>query len=451
MSDEELAFTSNTNYSTPPYTKTSITDPAQGKEETVNMVSPDFFEEPEDEDQTKDFETIGNDYPSSSATSVHATTPNISEDSEDSAPADKIPQQQAPEVPDQVTVKQVPETNGPEDTAPDEQVPEYQVVEDQKGLEDRQSRLLKDEDFPDEHCAVFPNKTEDVFKNKEQPADEVMHDVKKHAKETIKDQKQSEEKVKAPKSPEIPTLSSINSSRKKIGPKNISDRFSSSKLNYALEFKCKLCQKKFRTPRDLKKHKHTAPEHERFRSRTKNREKDIPPECVTLNRNRFLQRNALVLPSALVHHTQGHLKEQRSGCAGCGHTTNNIESLPRHLRSHTEGKPFACAECGKRWISTSILRVHIRTIHLKEKRYSCKVRNYKTYQKTRMEEHATTHTGETKKPNECGKCSQVFGNKVQLSNHMVTDHKYKCCCSLSCLSGSCGGKPCQPRTRRGRD
>ena len=236
------------------------------------------------------------------------------------------------------------ETNGPEDAAPDEQVPEYKVVEDQKGLEDRQSRFLKNEDSPEE-----------------QPAFEVMHNVRKHAKEAIKDQKQSEEKVKAPKSPEIPTLSSINSSHKKIGPKNISDRFSSSKLNHALELKCKLCQKKFRTPRDLKKHIKT--EHNK-RS----------PQHETSNSSFHIVKPS----SASQMHTK-QIKEQRSGCVGCGHKTNNIESLPRHLRSHTEEKPFVCAECGKRWISKSILRVHIRTIHLKEKRYSCEARYYKTY------------------------------------------------------------------------
>ena len=52
----------------------------------------------------------------------------------------------------------------------------------------------------------------------------------------------------APKSPEIPTPSSINSSHKKVGPKNISDRFSSSKPNYDLKLKCKLCQKKVSNP-----------------------------------------------------------------------------------------------------------------------------------------------------------------------------------------------------------
>ena len=148
---------------------------------------------------------------------------------------------------------------------------------------------------------------------------------------------------------------------------------------------------------------------------------------MTLDRNKFLQRNAPVLPSPLVHHTQGHLKEQRSGCAGCGHKTNNIESLPRHLRSHTEGKPFACAECGKRWISKSSLRVHIITIHLKEKRYSCKVRNYKTYRRTRTKEHTATHTGEAKKPNECGKSSHAFDTKAQLNNHTATVHICKNC------------------------
>ena len=71
--------------------------------------------------------------------------------------------------------------NTPEDTAPDEPVPEYQIEKGQKGLEDRRPRCLTDEEFSDKHCAIFPDKT-----------DEVLH----NAKETIQNPKQSGEKVK---------------------------------------------------------------------------------------------------------------------------------------------------------------------------------------------------------------------------------------------------------------
>eukprot|EP00092_Neocalanus_flemingeri_P018110 GFUD01019600.1.p1 GENE.GFUD01019600.1~~GFUD01019600.1.p1 ORF type:complete len:1223 (-),score=333.86 GFUD01019600.1:265-3882(-) len=47
ISDDELAFTFNQNYFTPPYTKTLITNEIQGEEESMTVVSPDFFDEPE--------------------------------------------------------------------------------------------------------------------------------------------------------------------------------------------------------------------------------------------------------------------------------------------------------------------------------------------------------------------------------------------------------------------
>ena len=201
------------------------------------------------------------------------------------------------------------ETNGPEDAAPDEQVPEYKVVEDQKGLEDRQSRFLKNEDSPEE-----------------QPAVEVMHNVKKHAKETIKDQKQSEEKVKASKSPEIPTLSSINSSHKKIGPIRISDRFSSSKLNHALELRCKLCQKKFRTPRDLKKHFTTEHTKAQFDNHT---------ETVHICKNYGI----------------------------CGKSLKNRRHKKEHVEGVGEVKKHFCETCSKGLGRKKHLLNHITTVH----------------------------------------------------------------------------------------
>ena len=44
-----------------------------------------------------------------------------------------------------------------------------------------------------------------------------------------------------------------------------------------------------------------------------------------------------------------------------------------------------------------------------------------------MKEHTATHTGEAKKPNECGKSSHAFDTKAQLNNHTATVHICKNC------------------------
>jgi len=121
-----------------------------------------------------------------------------------------------------------------------------------------------------------------------------------------------------------------------------------------------------------------------------------------------------------------HLKEKRFSCKECEYKTNNQNALTNHHRAHTGEKPFGCPECGIMTSTKSGLSLHIKTVHLKELRFSCDLCDYKTNQKTSMEWHKAKHMG-TMKANECGKCGVVFGDKIQYNNHMVTVHKFKSC------------------------
>ena len=114
------------------------------------------------------------------------------EDSQDSASADR-----APEIPKQVLKEQITAYQVSE--APDEQVSQKLVTANQ-ALEDQvsESTHLEHqvmEDDPDEHCTVPPSKAGNAIKNKEQHTDDIMHGVEKHPEEPIKHQKQSKEEV----------------------------------------------------------------------------------------------------------------------------------------------------------------------------------------------------------------------------------------------------------------
>ena len=121
-----------------------------------------------------------------------------------------------------------------------------------------------------------------------------------------------------------------------------------------------------------------------------------------------------------------HLKEKRFSCTECEYKTNNQNALAKHHRAHAGEKPFGCPECGIMMTTKSGLSMHIRTIHLKELRFSCELCDYKTNLKGSMEWHEAKHMG-TMKANECGKCGVVFGDKIKYNNHMVTVHKFKSC------------------------
>ena len=119
-----------------------------------------------------------------------------------------------------------------------------------------------------------------------------------------------------------------------------------------------------------------------------------------------------------IHIRSIHLKEKRFKCNDCEFKTNIKESLTKHMRSHTNEKPFECNTCGKMFSSQSSLSFHKRSIHLKEKRYSCSICDYKSNQKSRMDEHEGTHS--IVKFLVCKKCENQFENRKQLRNHLIS-------------------------------
>ena len=131
------------------------------------------------------------------------------------------------------------------------------------------------------------------------------------------------------------------------------------------------------------------------------KEADLP-KSMTLDRNKFLQRNAPILPSA-----------HNSGCAVCGYKATMKESLAKHQRPHTEKEPFACADCGRRWIPKTSWRVHIRTSHTET------IRIYANKENCGCSLINRRHT----KKHICETCTESLGKEKHLLNHITTIHK----------------------------
>ena len=99
-------------------------------------------------------------------------------------------------------------------------------------------------------------------------------------------------------------------------------------------------------------------------------------KCEFCDHEEYLNKSSLTM-----HIRTVHMKELRYSCDECEYKTNNKHSLAKHQIAHTGEKPFGCSDCEKSFTSKSNLALHIKTVHLKELRFSCEVCNYKTNNK----------------------------------------------------------------------
>jgi KRAB domain-containing zinc finger protein len=102
-------------------------------------------------------------------------------------------------------------------------------------------------------------------------------------------------------------------------------------------FSCAVCEKRFGTQQQLRKHE-----------RTHSGEK--PFSCVICNR-------AFSLASTLVTHTG----EKPFQCVICNRSFSVLSALVTHKRTHTGEKPFQCAICNQAFSQSTHLTRHTRT------------------------------------------------------------------------------------------
>ncbi|GBM85213.1 Histone-lysine N-methyltransferase PRDM9 [Araneus ventricosus] len=118
-------------------------------------------------------------------------------------------------------------------------------------------------------------------------------------------------------------------------------------------------------------------------------------------------------------HIQSHRtgKEKRFLCKVCGKAFGQKTHLNAHHRTHTGEKHFACHMCDKRFTQQGDLTRHIRT-HTGEKPFECHICSKGFGQKKLLVLHLRTHTGE--KPFACHICRMGFARKHHLECHLRT-------------------------------
>ncbi len=88
------------------------------------------------------------------------------------------------------------------------------------------------------------------------------------------------------------------------------------------------------------------------------------------------------------HERSIHTGEKPSKCSHCDYATADKSHLNKHERSHTGEKPYACNwdGCGRTFADSSNLRVHER-IHTGERPYKCSHCDYASAYKADLNRH----------------------------------------------------------------
>ncbi|CAG9789591.1 unnamed protein product [Diatraea saccharalis] len=140
------------------------------------------------------------------------------------------------------------------------------------------------------------------------------------------------------------------------------------------------------------------------------------------------------------HFATVHMKVKRHRCPHCPETFRNYFQRNKHI-SNVHGvklKEFKCTLCPKVFISSGKLGVHIRTVHLKLKRYSCDVCEWRFYSKSELKDHMVRHGGERK--HQCNICKKGYARKYTLTEHMrihENDRRFVCpTCGKSFIQNS---------------
>jgi len=200
-------------------------------------------------------------------------------------------------------------------------------------------------------------------------------------------------------------------------------------------FSCNICEKKFLTNHNRKKHerRHMGELPVSDRSRNRNRQCDICGK-----KYRF--------PRDLKKHMELHTGEKQFTCSFCGKMHRFPNDLKIHImRIHTGEKPFGCSFCGKKFVTSHqcnmherghkgqlpecpvcggrYLRLHAHMLIHSENNYKhiCSVCKKAFWRSDHLRKHMLVHTGE--KPYTCNDCGGHFRTGSHLKTHMAVHIK----------------------------
>ena len=195
-------------------------------------------------------------------------------------------------------------------------------------------------------------------------------------------------------------------------------------------FPCVTCGEAFPSRYRLIRHRimaHMTPDAARQRMARwkRNRdlsEMDLPYVCSTCNRRFAANHNLLrhlVCHGQQEHNEMGIVKDASStklfySCPICSKLVSR-RSLNQHMRVHSDARGFKCEPCNKYYKSKMNLRLHIRCVHQKIRRYVCSTcgATFRSYSGHR--DHERAHAGV--RLYTCSFCAKKLSNRKRLADH----------------------------------
>ena len=105
-----------------------------------------------------------------------------------------------------------------------------------------------------------------------------------------------------------------------------------------------------------------------------------------------------------------------------------MSNLRTHIKQVHEGTIFNCEICSSKFSQKSNLKIHLESIHIKERYYSCEICDYKATLKSYLSKHVKRHQ-KLEKIN-CTDCNKIIQKKsLTLHNkifHSGEQTQYKC-------------------------
>ena len=137
------------------------------------------------------------------------------------------------------------------------------------------------------------------------------------------------------------------------------------------QFSCEICEKKYRTEKDLLKHKKSS--HIDLRTcdicgasirggkgalkdhiKTHEENRERPYSCETCGKSFYK-------PQLLKTHLESHNEEKIFSCQSCGKSFSRKALLKQHEMVHADALPFSCSVCSKTYKYRSTLQKHMRS------------------------------------------------------------------------------------------